>query len=176
MKKTHRIIVIFDRIISVSFFLAGAVVVLQTFTVAGATIMRYLTRFSITGVEPFTEWGILYLTYLSAAWVLRNEGHVKMDVLTSRLQPRTQNVLLIVTSIICMVLCLLLTWYGVTTTWDSWVNHVTDMNKLLGFPKAIILAIIPVGSLLLSIQFLRRAYAAWRGMPAPGAGVSADYF
>jgi len=51
--------------------------------------------------------------------VLREEGHVKMDLLLTRLNPRAEAILNIVTSGVGAIICLALTWFGIKVTWDN---------------------------------------------------------
>lgn len=153
---------IFDRTIDILFVLAGVVIVCQMVSVAGSTLMSYFLKISMPWVIAFSEFGILYIVFLSTAWLLKHERHVKMDIVVRRLSPRNQSVFVIITSIIGIGICLILTVYGIQVTWDHWVRGLYDIFKLIGFPKAIALVIIPIGSFLLTIQFARRAYGALR--------------
>lgn len=135
-------------------FLIGAMAVTITYDV----IMRYaLSRPNIWAMQS-SEYIAIYSTFLAAAWILRNEGHVTIDLVTSRLTPRTQAVLNIITSIIGVCVCAILLWQsskelvnsfqkGIATNYYPWV--VTEWPTF---------AAVPFGSLLLSIQFVRRTY------------------
>lgn len=153
---------IFDRIIGISYCLAGVVVVYQMVSTAGNTMSAYVANFTITGVESFSEFGMLWLVFLSAAWLLRNERHVTMDLVVSKLSPKNQSRLIVFTSLVCVIVCLIFVWYGVKVTWDFWERGIYDSFKLEGFPQAITLVIIPIGSFLLAVQFIRRVHRVLR--------------
>jgi TRAP-type C4-dicarboxylate transport system permease small subunit len=102
--------------------------------------------------------------FLTVSLTLKREGHVKMDLVLTRLRPGTQSILNIITSVIGIFICLVLTWYGTVVTWDYFQTGYY-IGTMLMPPKAPIMLIIPVGSFLLLIQFLRRAYSyleSWR--------------
>ena len=80
-----------------------------------------------------------------------------MELVLTRLSPKTQVILNIITSLLGAIVCLVAAWYGIQATWDNF--QVGSMfGTLLWTPKFIIMAIIPVGYSLLFIQFLRRSY------------------
>ena len=107
------------------------------------------------------EYVLLYTCFLGGAWLLREEGHVKLDVLLSRLNPRNQALLNAVTSGLAAMLWLLLIWYTTGTTLKAHeMGHY--MMTILETPKAPLYAIMPIGSFLLFVQFSRRTYGYLR--------------
>ena len=88
---------------------------------------------------------------------LKKEGHVKVEILTDKFGPRVQALLGIITSIIGAILCSFLIIYGTQIVWDSFQRNIL-MTTMLKPPRAPLLAVIPIGSFLLFVQFLRRAY------------------
>ena len=151
---------VFDRIVDIFFALGSVVIVYQMISVALNALSAYLINFTVTGVEAFAEWGLLLIVFITGTRILRIEKHVSMDIVTSRLSQRMRSVLIVFTSILCVVVCIVLVIAGITVTWDLWVRDIADDMKLIGFPKAIPISIIPIGSFLLLIQFMRRAYMA----------------
>jgi TRAP-type C4-dicarboxylate transport system permease small subunit len=126
-------------------------------SVSADVISRDFLNLPIIWVFDITEYILLYVTFLGTAWVLKNEGHVTIDLLLTRLKPRTQALFGIASSVIGMAISMVVAWYGAQVTWDHLLRGVRD-TAMLELPKAPILAIIPIGSFLLVIQFLRRAY------------------
>ena len=89
-----------------------------------------------------------------------------MDLLVDRLGLRGQAVFNFISSAIGIIISLVFIICGVQVTVDHWIRDITDPFKLMWFPKAIPIAIIPVGSFLLLIQFIRRIIIAWKGIVA----------
>jgi TRAP-type C4-dicarboxylate transport system permease small subunit len=99
------------------------------------------------------------------AWVLKIEGHVKIDLVVNRLNPRNQCLVNSITSILGAITCLVLLWYGTKVSWELF-ERGTITNTILELPSAPLFAIVPIGSFLLFIQFLRRSYGylkSWKG-------------
>ena len=118
-------------------------------------IMRYWLARPSLWVGEVAEVALLYITFLAAAWVLRKERHTSMDIVLTRLNPRNQAILNTITSIISALICLLLTWYGARATWSHFQLGLRTAS-IMELPMGPILVIIPVGSFMLFIQFLRR--------------------
>ena len=151
---------LFDRIIVLMTILAGILLVFAMLIISGAVASRYFLGRPIGWVIEISEYIILFVTFLVAAWVLKQEEHVRMDVVLNQLNPRTQSMINVITSGISAIVCFILTWYGAKVTWELFqTDYFTP--TLLELPKFIIIAIIFIGSFLLFIQFLRRAHSNW---------------
>ncbi|MFC2069520.1 TRAP transporter small permease [Chloroflexota bacterium] len=117
-----------------------------------------LFNYSILWSIDFVELGLVGVAFLGAAWVLGKEGHVRVDILVSRLKPRVRIIFSIINSITGLVICLILSWYGfkvVINHYQMGLINYEAMLKMLTWPQY---AIIAVGSLLLVFQFAKRLY------------------
>lgn len=161
MKLLTKAATIFDRTLQVFALLAGIMVTSLMLIVCADVFLRYFFNAPIKWTIDVTEVCLLYITFLVAAWVLRNEGHTKMDLVITRLNPDTQAVINMITSIIGAFIWLLITWYGARVTY-SHLRAGTILYSTMEFPLAPIEIIIPIGSLLFFIQFLRTSYGYFR--------------
>jgi TRAP-type C4-dicarboxylate transport system permease small subunit len=96
------------------------------------------------------------MTFLCTAWVLKNEAHVTSDLLLIGLSPKNQSFVNTITSILGAVICLVLAWFGAEVSWDKLQSGAYQPTAIQP-PDFPIFVIIPIGSFLLFIQFLRRA-------------------
>ncbi len=161
MKPSTMAINIFDRIMDVFAIIAGIILIFLMLIVCADVTLRYFFDSPLIWAMEVTQVCLLYITFLVAAWLLRREGHTKMDIVLTRFNPDTQAVINIITSIISALIWLLLTWYGALVTCGHF-QRGTFAFSIMEFPLAPIEIIIPVGSLLLFIQFLRRSYGYFR--------------
>ncbi|MBW2609472.1 MAG: TRAP transporter small permease [Deltaproteobacteria bacterium] len=157
MKLIHKISDIFDGVLSLFGTLAVILITFDMLIVSALVVMRYILKRAPTWVIEFTEYSLLYITFLGAAWLLKGEGHVKMDLVISSLRPRTQAILNTITSVACAVVCLIVVWFGVKVTWNHFQTNYL-LPTILRPPSYLIVCIIPIGCFMLFIQFLRRAY------------------
>ena len=162
----------FDSFLSAFMFAAAAIIAFLMIAVCWDVLARTFVGMPLVWVLEFTEYGLLYMTFLSAAWVLKDEGHVANDVLFTRLALKNQALLNGVTSILGAVVCILLTWFGAQVSWNKLLSGAYQPTPIEP-PDFPIFVVIPVGFLLLSIQFLRRARGnlkKWKEEKTRGGG------
>lgn len=150
--------IIFDRLLD---FLAILACVLLSFTalsVGAGICSRYFFGYPLAWVTEVNEDIIIYVTFMAAAWILRQERHVKMDMVITRLNERAQAVTNFLTSVFCAIVCLVLSWYALKVSIQFYNSH-TFTYTVLELPKCIFTFPISLGSFLLFIQFVRRAYS-----------------
>jgi TRAP-type C4-dicarboxylate transport system permease small subunit len=159
---------IFDRILDGTVFFAGVWVFWQTFSVSINTLLRYFFNSPISGIDNIAEYGILWIAFLSAAWLLKTDRHIKADIIISRLSAKVQAILELLCTLISIMLCLIMLYYSILVTIDLWLTHETDPFKIRGLPRAIPVSIIPFGFLLLTIQFIRKCFLDIARLRDPG--------
>ncbi|MFC1979816.1 TRAP transporter small permease subunit [Chloroflexota bacterium] len=154
----------FNRIIRILFVIACSLFIIGWLSVLYEVVMRYIFSRAQIWVVDIVSYILLYITFLSAAWVLSKEGHVRMDWMINRLNPRNQAFLNMVTYIISSIMWLVIFLFTAHLTWSLFLEgeHIyTGLEPL----KAPLVAIIPAGSLVLVIQLLRMAHGhlkRWR--------------
>ena len=135
-----------------SFFLAGALLLLMTVMVA-ATIFFRLGGISAPGwVVQFSEYGLLWIPLLGAAWLLHHDKHVCVDVLYSRWSARWQAWAMLGHAVAGLLVCAIVTWSGALVVWDFLRQGVMDI-QVVDTPKYMIFIIIPIGFLLLGVEY-----------------------
>lgn len=162
IKLRAKVTKIYDRIIDIIVVFAGILVIFLMLSVGLEVTLRYFFGHPTSWVVEIAGYILLYIPFLVAAWVLKREGHVKMDLVLNQLSPKTQSLVNAITSVIGAIICFVLTWFGIKAAL-YFIGYQTP--TILMLPKSIIIAIIPVGGLLLFIQFLRRTYSylgSWR--------------
>jgi C4-dicarboxylate transporter DctQ subunit len=144
----------FDRCLYILALIAASVVVFVTLAVSYDVIARYLFGVSMAWVFNVNQHLLAYLVFFSAAWVLREGGHVKIDLIEAKLRQRKGDFLRLIQSILSMVACAVLFWSGANAVLLSF-----RWGTILPGPPAVheylLLGIIPLGSLLLTVQFGR---------------------
>ncbi len=157
---------LFDRILDITAYIAFGLLIFSWFSVCAEVIFRYFLRQPIIWVVEVTEYIIVQITFLGAAWLLRRDGHVVVDVVTSHFSKKNQAFILTITSSVCVAMFVVITWWGAVATWGAYQENLY-IPKQLGMPKFLVMLVIPVGSLLLVGQFLKRARVAlltWRSL------------
>ena len=147
----------FDRFNDGLAAVAASLIFFMMLAVCLEIVMRYFLNRPLVWMTQFTEYGLLFVTFLGAAWLLKNEGHVTVDLVLAILSPRARAVFNVSTSAIGVAICGVLTLYGGMVTWQHFYKGYVEI-KIVSIPLAPILFVIPLGSFMLFVQFARRTY------------------
>jgi len=133
--------------------LTGAIVIFIMLLITADVVLRFFFNSPIDWTLDISEILLLYIPFLTAAWVLKNDGHIRVDILYNMFSPRFRGVLNLLNSFLGMIVFLLITWYGAQVTSDLLSKHILELR--LGIPTFAIIVIIPIGSFLLFLQYLK---------------------
>jgi TRAP-type C4-dicarboxylate transport system permease small subunit len=99
---------------------------------------------------------MVYLTFLSAGWILRQKEHISMLFLYEHLEERNRKILDVVHSLLGFLVCLFLFWSGCSITRHALENNVKIVRpQYINIPKSLILWVIPFCFLIFLIYFAR---------------------
>ncbi len=147
----------FDKLLDVMAALAGVILVFITAAVCYTIGMRFLFKQTTIWIMPITEYALLWIVFLGSTWLLREGGHITTDVAYVHLNEKTKLFLDCAMSTIGGFACAFMLLFGVLHVYECIVNRVTDVRAIT-VPKAAVFVIIPIGSILLAIQFFRMAW------------------
>jgi C4-dicarboxylate transporter, DctQ subunit len=156
--------------------LAGLILVFITFSISYGIITRAMGFQSPVWIVQFNEYSLLWMTFLGSAWILSRRKHVAMDVLTGQLSPRSRRFAEILHGFMGVGLCGILFYYSTLMTLNLYQRGVTDVQAM-DVPKYLVIMVIPIGFLVLILQFFRNLTASLRGTgvspktgsPSPGS-------
>ncbi|MSQ18486.1 MAG: TRAP transporter small permease [Betaproteobacteria bacterium] len=157
-----------DALLYASVVAAVAILVALVCVVTFEVVMRYAFNRPTRWVVEFSEYALLYLAFLGGAWVLKEEGHVKVELLIEILSSHVRETLHVITSLAGAGVCGLFCWVSSTYIWEIYGTGEILFKAVL-VKKWLIMVIIPPGLLLLTLQFVRRAFT----MPTRSAGLAA---
>jgi TRAP-type C4-dicarboxylate transport system permease small subunit len=150
--------VFFDRMIDFMALLAGAILVFITGAVCYTIGMRYLFTKTTIWIMQTTEYALLWIVFLATTWLLRERGHITTDVIYAHLNERAKGYLDCTMFVIGGVACAIMVYFGIDYTRECILKGITDVRAVT-VPKWAIFIIIPVGSILLTIQFFRMVWS-----------------
>ncbi len=164
-KRISPVMKVFNRIVDSMETISCFLIMLMMLAVSADVVGRYFLNRPIRGVIEISEYEILWIAFLGAAWVLKKEGHVSMDFITYRLKTRTRKILSIITSVFGAIISLIVCWYGFAVFFKDFRAGTYEVGNIK-IMSAWVEVIIPIGCLFLGIQFLVRAYEYWAGTKA----------
>jgi TRAP-type C4-dicarboxylate transport system permease small subunit len=146
----------FSRI-NEGFALLGAVLLLMMmFSISYGALTRSLGLPSPIWIVQVNEYNLVWVCFLATAWVLSVNKHVRVDILMSRFGRKGQNVLLFIQDVVSTLLCAVFCYLCSLSTWEHFREKVMDVGSI-DVPKGWVLIVIPMGFLLLTLQFFIRA-------------------
>lgn len=121
----------------------------------------YSVAFRSLGLEyssysfVFIEYGFIYTLMLGAPWLVRQRGHVYIEIITAAVRDRVRNVLSRLVAALCCFVCLVLAFYAGALALEDYVVGELDVRGSRDIPRWIVTAALPVGFGLMSVEFLR---------------------
>ena len=147
----------FDRLLEIMAALAGVILVFICAAVCYTIGMRFLFTRTTIWIMQTTEYALLWIVFLGTTWLLREGGHITTDIIYTHLNDKTKRYLDCIMFIIAGLACLIMVYFGITYMIECIQRGVTDVRAVT-IPKWIIFIIIPIGSILLTMQFFRMAW------------------
>lgn len=160
MEERTKLGIAFDRLLNIFLALGCLIMVFQVVSVSADVIGRYFFGISMLWVTPINEWGLVYLTFLGAAWLQREKGHVGDDSIASMLPKPVTLFFKALGILLAIASCTVLVVYGGYVTWQLFEKNTYDFFKLESIPLYAIYIVIPFGGALWLIQILREAFIA----------------
>ena len=156
MKLIKKLDTILNHVITVMAAIAGIIIGFMVFSIAISVLTRNVFGHSISWVSEINAYGILYVAFLVAPWVLKKEGHVSMDLILGLLSEQAKAMANMITSLVSALVCLFIGWYGFRVTLDLYITKYFT-STVLHPPQFLLVAPIFIGSFLLVYQFIKRS-------------------
>ncbi|MCX5805187.1 MAG: TRAP transporter small permease [Proteobacteria bacterium] len=147
----------FDKALDIMAALAGVMLVFICAAVCYTIGMRFIFRQTTIWITQTTEYALLWIVFLATTWLLREGGHVITEIVYVHLNKKTQQCLDCIMFIIGGLACIIMVYFSILYMYECIANSVTDVRAVT-VPKWSVFCIIPIGSILLTIQFFRMAW------------------
>ncbi|MBV50314.1 MAG: TRAP transporter small permease [Sulfitobacter sp.] len=134
--------------------IAGVMLVWLMISVILSVVMRN------AGLQPFawlftsSEYAILYMTMLGAPWLVREKGHVHIELVTSALPPSMRRLVSRLVAALCVLVSAILAYKGAELFLGNIARNDLDVRAYY-FPKWILTLAFPVSFGLMAIEFSR---------------------
>jgi len=158
-----RLTKIFDYVLNVTAYFSGSLIIILMLSIVYEVVMRYFFNNPTSWVIDFSGYMQYALVMLGAAWVLKRNGHTKIDLLSAQLGGKKQTILNAITSSIGLLTCSVFFWEGLKATWEAYQRH-EFLYREIEVPVAPLFVIFPISFFLLCIQFAREIYNHLRSL------------
>ena len=135
-------------------FIAGATLVWLMVSVILSVLMRNV------GLQPFAwlftsaEYGLFYMTMLGAPWLVREKGHVHIELVTSALSEFPRRIVSRAVALACVAVCVVLAWKGVELFLTNIERGDVD-TRAYYYPRWLLTICFPLSFGLMAIEFMR---------------------
>ena len=168
-----------DTLIDALAVIAGVILCALTLLICLDAVGRTIVRFSNGAEWGYTipwaldvaEYALYITTFFGAPWVLREGGHISIDLVLERLTPAFRHRFLVAADVIGALVCIILFYYSCDVWWTSFREQVL-IHETFIFPEWTLLSIAPVSFFVMATIMLRRAHRPTvtlkRNKPDPG--------
>lgn len=132
--------------------IAGVMFLLMMFLGASDVLGRFLFNSPIRGTIEISEILMGGIVLLSWAYTQRSKGHVTVDLFIAQYPPRLRAVLTFLMLFLSLILFVVITQQSAALAMKYWQEHRVILILLI--PAAPFRFFVPIGGLLLSIEFI----------------------
>ncbi len=133
---------------------SGAILVWLMVSIIVSVIMRNLGAQPYAWLFTSAEYGLLYLTMLGAPWLVREKGHVHIELLTAYLPPLLSRFVSRFVAALCVLVCAILAWKGADLFLTNIERGDYDVRAYY-FPRWILTIAFPVSFGFMAVEFGR---------------------
>ncbi len=150
----RNLIRLYDGLLSLMALIAAATLVWLMVSVVVSVVMRNL------GLQPFAwlftsaEYGLLYMTMLGAPWLVREKGHVHIELVTAALPPALRRIVSRTVAAGCVLVSLILAWYGLELFLTNIERNDFDVRAYF-YPRWMLTITFPIAFTFMAIEFAR---------------------
>jgi len=144
-----------------------AIIYITTFRFFGVTYNLYTTT--------FIEYGFVYVMFLGSPWLVRNRGHVFIEMLTAAVSPRIRDYLSRFICLLATIVCFIWAWYTWQLFAERWDNIMAfdELRAQLDIRLWVSTVAFPFGFFMMGVEFLRFVFVP-ETMHMGLAGVASD--
>src|SRR3954463_6512592 len=110
-------------------WLAGLMMVAMMAMIVVDVVLRNLGYQSSSHFFTFTEYFLLLVPLLGAPWLVREKGHIYIELFVNTLPARAQRALLALVVIGCVAVAAILAWYGGVITVNDFLGNEKDVRS-----------------------------------------------
>jgi C4-dicarboxylate transporter DctQ subunit len=133
---------------------AGVLMVAMMVMIVADVALRNLGYQSSAHFFTFTEYFLLLIPLLGAPWLVREKGHIHIELLIAALPPRARRRILWLVLALSLAVCLVLAWYGGAITLQNFMQNEKDVRSF-DMPRWMLMAAMPVSFGMMALEFLR---------------------
>jgi len=145
---------VYDALLFGMAWCAAALIVAMMVVITIDVVVRNLGYQSSAHFFTFTEYALLIVPCLGAPWLVREKGHIYVEILLMQFGPRGRRYFSTGIALGCIAVCLVIAWYGFEVTISDFLQNEKDVRSL-DMPRWMVVGFIPLSFAMMGIEFLR---------------------
>jgi TRAP-type C4-dicarboxylate transport system permease small subunit len=152
-----------NRLSEAAGWLCAVALVAATLVMLHSVLTRYVFQKPTVWQTEVSIYLLIFVTFVGAAFGLKHHAHVGVDLLVERLPVRAQLAVRIVTAVLALVVVGFVGWTAAATWYEAYEGGFVSPTALR-FPLAIAYAILPLGMILVGLQYIAMIIEAVAGL------------
>lgn len=148
--------------------LAGVLMAAMMGMIVIDVLLRNLGYQSSAHFFTFTEYFLLLIPLLGAPWLVREKGHIYIELLVETLPAAAKRVLLWAVLGLCIAVSVALAYYGGSITLQDFMQNEKDVRSF-DMPRWMLTLSMPLSFGMMALEFLR---CLVRGESPYGSGLT----
>ena len=149
----------------VSAYMSALAILAATLIIVEQVWVRYLFNMPTIWQVEIAVYLLIAATFLGAPYGLKQNAHINIDILVIWLPEKVRSRLDIITSFLAFLFCLFLGWRGCVMWWEAF-DGGWKSSSLLSVPLVYPYALLPLGMILTSLQYVIRLMDLTRALRA----------
>jgi len=123
-------------------------------------IMRYVFNDARSWVDEISQYLIIWGTLIGTSVALRNDHHIKVDMLFNVLPKKVQHIVTLFAHCVGITFSLFIGYYGYKLV--AFTHNTGQVSTDVGIPLYLVYSILPLTGALLTFRFAIKLYETFR--------------
>ncbi|WP_158591736.1 TRAP transporter small permease [Oceanobacillus halophilus] len=146
-----------DRIITftekIMLIIAATCIFLMLLSIVYGVFSREVLNAPVIWTNDFAGYLMVYSVFLAAPWILKHDGHVKVDLILGILKGKVLKFMNCVIFAVSAIASFIFFWYSLKVTLSSYSRGVVLLDNI-PWPEYLLLLPLAIGTFFLTIRFL----------------------
>lgn len=160
---------IIEKLSSIGGAISAISILLMTGLILLEIILRSFTGISLLICEEYAAYLLVVFGSMALSYTFKSNGHIRVDLILSKLSPRSR----LVVDLCCTIIGFLVLLYLVVQSWGQFYGSLSSGETSLYYSKTPLWApqsFIVAGAGLMVLQFLSTAARLFRELTTSGCG------
>ncbi len=144
--------------------LSAVALVLASCVLTYSVVLRYFTPEPTDWQDEFSVFLLIGVTFLSAAWVHSQRGHIGIEAVAGLLSPRVNRIRFFIVDLLSALFCGFFAWKSWTLLHEAWVEGYVSATAWAP-PLWIPYLAMSLGMSLLTVQIVLQAFLPQQNEP-----------